>query len=171
MRCAIAVSLLRMIPQELQGNLMAMMLSGNEINIQNIYRMEDEFMAVRGRLAGTTDLGTVIFIPYEQVDYFGFRNGTEVKEPELQAMFAGNYTPAPKAAESAEAPAAAALLSAPAATPGPAPMPMSTPAAPTPMPAAPALAATGSSGPVLPGKAALLERLRRSRQAEPNKPA
>lgn len=170
MRSAIALSLLRMIPPELQGSLMAVMLSGNEINIQNIYRMEDEFMAVRGRLAGTTDLGTIIFIPYEQVDYFGFRNGTELKESELQAMFAGNYTAAPKAESSAAAPAAAPLNT-PAATPGPAPAPMPTPAAPAAMPAAPAAAAAPSSGPILPGKAALLERLRRSRQADPNKPA
>lgn len=146
---------------------MAVMLCGNEINIQAVFRIDDEFMTVRGRLAGTTDLGSVMFLPYSQIDYIGFR--MELKEPEVQAMFAGNFTPAPKAdgeaAEPAPAMPAAPMAPAPAAGPSPAPMP-----APMPVPAAPAAAGTAPGGPVLPGKAALLERLRRSRAAVPGAP-
>jgi hypothetical protein len=170
MRGAAWISLLRIIPQEMHAKLMVVMSSGNEINIYDIVRIEQEFAVVRGRLAGTTDEPTVVFVPLEQIDYLGFR--VPMKDAEVQELLKDygappmdleEYRPAPAPAPiprvAAVAPAPAAPAPAPAAaSPAPAPPPAPVPTAPA---AAPAPA--GSISQILPGKAALLERLRRSR--------
>lgn len=180
MRSNAWVSLIRIFPPEVLEKLMAVMTSGNEINISGVLRFEQDFMVVRGRLAGTTDDASVVFLPYDQIDYMGIR--IPMKDAELEAMF-GSYQSAPPemtyAAPAHAAPTAPmpSLASAtrimpaqqprpePAAAPPP-PRPEPEPMAPPPIPAAPAAAAAAaavSGSAILPGKAALLERLRRSR--------
>jgi hypothetical protein len=164
--------------------------SGNEVTIQSIIRIEEEYMVVNGRLAGTTDDPRVMMIPLDNIDYLGFRE--PMKTQEIEAIFGrglgldGQGAPAsrsaaptlaaaaaqaePEAAAEAEEgeepvkkqkPAALSALLRPAAAPEPAPAPPPPP--PAPEPAAPAAA---EGGPLLPGKAALLERLRKSRQGQ-----
>lgn len=158
MRNVTWIALFRIIPELRQGKLFLVTKSGNEINMQSIYRLEDEFIVFRGRLAGTMDLGTPIMVPYDQIDYLGFRE--EIKEPDLQAMFTegGAALPPPVAEDSRPAAAEPEAPAAPAAAPL---APAATPVAPS-APAAPAAPAAAS----MPGKAALLERLRRSRQGQ-----
>src|SRR4051812_39738154 len=112
MRSAAWASLLRVIPPELTEKLMAVMTSGNEINISGVIRFEHDFMVVRGRLAGTTDDPSVVFVPYDQIDYMGFRVG--VKDAELMTMFENaGFQNAPTAMEYAMAPTTPVMQSPP----------------------------------------------------------
>lgn len=144
------IDLIRLIPEKYYGKLMLMTISGVEINLQGLYRLEPEYIVLRGRLAGTLDAGSVLFVPYDQINYLGFRE--EIKETEVQAMFGGptSGTETKAAVTPAESP----------------PPPQVQEAAPPPAPSPTTL----STAP-LPGKAALLERLRKSRLGQdPSKP-
>lgn len=139
------IRLFQRIPQSYHNKLMLVTTSGREVNLQDIFRMEEDLIVIRGRMAGTTDQATVLFIPFNQVNYIGFR--VEVKEEEIQKMLSGDGTSTPvsprvEASAPARPPAAEA------------PEPPLAPAAPAPAAAA---------APATSGKAALLERLRRAR--------
>lgn len=79
------VKLLRHIPQREQSNLMLVTTGGTEIAIQGLLRLDPECMALRGRLAGSTDSGRVFFVPYSNIDYFGFQQ--PIKEAEFHELF------------------------------------------------------------------------------------
>ncbi|MGE3808284.1 MAG: hypothetical protein AB7K24_26790 [Gemmataceae bacterium] len=189
MRSKAWIALLQTIPPEKFEKLTMVSSSGNELNIQNILRIEEEYMVCMGRLAGTTDDPRVMLVPLDNIDYLGFRE--PLKQGEAEEIFGhglgldGQGAPAPRtvvatpaaaaaaAAPSEEAaedepvkkqkPAALSALLKPQGQEAPAPAP-TPPPAPAPAPAAEPAAAEG--GPLLPGKAALLERLRKSRQGQ-----
>ncbi len=104
--------LLRQVPADQHNQLMIVTGSGTEIAVQALLRVEGDFVAIKGRLAGSQDAGRVYFIPYANVDYFGLQR--DVKETEFDAMFGAGSL-------SASVPAAAATVAAPAAPPTPAP--------------------------------------------------
>lgn len=110
MRDTAWMKLLRHIPASEQSKLMLVTTSGTEIAIQGLLRIDPECLALRGRLAGSTDSGRVFFVPYSSIDYFGFQQ--PLKETEFHELFASLETQA--AAPPAEAPAPP-----PAATPEP----------------------------------------------------
>jgi hypothetical protein len=148
MRSSFWISLLRRLPEQYHAKLILIFASGHEINLSSIFRMEEDYMIIRGRLAGSTDAGTFVFVPFDQIVYIGFRE--EIKEAEMEKIW-GEAPPAPVAA----------------APPAEAPVPESRPTPePTPMPAASPAAAAAGAAPV-PGKATLLERLRRGREKTP----
>jgi hypothetical protein len=93
------VTLLRHIPAQVHENLMVMTLSGTEIAIQTLLRIDREFVAIKGRVAGSQLAGRVFFIAYDQIDYFGFQQ--EVKDEKFQELFAGLTMPGLGAAEAA----------------------------------------------------------------------
>ena len=101
-------ALLRQIPPEQHDQLMVVTGSGVEIALNNILRVGAEFVAIKGRLAGSQDAGRVFFLPYSNIDYFGFQK--EVKESEFEALFgtllgpASGATPAAATAGAAEKP-------------------------------------------------------------------
>lgn len=66
-------SFLRRVPQELHHSLMLVTSIGMEISIQDIICLNDDHLAVRGRLAGTTDSGRLFIVPFEQINYLGFQ--------------------------------------------------------------------------------------------------
>lgn len=68
----------------MQDSLMLMTTIGMEISIQNVVAMEQEHMVIRGRLAGTADMGRVFFVPYDQINYLGFQK--EMKQSQIQAL-------------------------------------------------------------------------------------
>jgi hypothetical protein len=116
-------ALLRRIPEEHHNNLMAMTTAGTEINVQTVLRLEDDFVVLRGRLAGSTDMGRVFFLPYGQIDHVGFLR--PLSDAQVQAVFDGTAASAPPSAETPpapEAPPAAAVPEPPPAAP-PAPPP------------------------------------------------
>ncbi len=109
-------ALLRRIPEQHIDNLMMMTAQGTEINVQTLLRMEEDFMVLRGRLAGSTDGGRIFILPYEHLDHMGFQK--PLTEAQLEEVF---NKPAP--------PATAATLTEP--------LPPPQPASPTPAPPAP----------------------------------
>jgi hypothetical protein len=146
------ISLLQQLPPEYQAKLVLVCASGHEINLQSVFRFDADFLIFRGRLAGTTEAGTFVFLPYDQIVYIGFRE--EIKENQLQEILgAPSEAPAAASTPEAEPPPRPAPAPRPAAAPEPAPAPVSMP--------------TTAGAPPLPGKAALLERLRRSRAQGP----
>jgi hypothetical protein len=109
--------LFRSIPQSLIGSLIVRTVSGMEIAIQDVMRVDHEMVILRGRLAGSQDQGRLYFIPYASIDRLGSMN--LVRDEAYQEMF-GNLQlprPAPSAGAAAEAapPADAELLEAAAA--------------------------------------------------------
>jgi hypothetical protein len=103
------VKLLRHIPAEQQSKLMLVTTGGIEITIQSLLRIDAECLALRGRLAGSTDAGRVFFVPYSHIDYFGFQQ--PLKESEFHELFANlnlPAAPAPAAPPAEPAPPAAA---------------------------------------------------------------
>jgi|SRR5579884_3648204 len=153
MRSTAWADLLRHIPANLHDNLCLVTAGGVEIAIQAILRVDHEFLAIRGRLSGSTDAGRVYFIPFARIDYVGFLR--EVKADEFRENFDSFRTAAPAAAEAPVAPSAS--LAEP---PRPEPEPEPTPAAEEP-PASNAPTTRVS----MPIKSAVLERFR---QRSPN---
>ena len=102
------MKLLRHIPAGEQSKLMLVTTSGTEITIQSFLRIDPECLALRGRLAGSTDGGRVFFVPYANIDYFGFQQ--PVKEAEFHELFGNLET---LAAETLPEPTPAAPVSSP----------------------------------------------------------
>lgn len=136
-------AILRRIPGEHTDNLMMMTAQGTEINVQALLRMEEDFMVLRGRLAGSTDAGRIFILPYEHLDHMGFQK--PLSDVQLQAVFDGAPAAAP----------AAPPADPPAPPPEPVvPAPASGSTAPTQGTANPGLLAT------LPSKSKIIQRLR-----------
>jgi hypothetical protein len=142
MQSSVWALLLRQVPAEQHHNLMLVTSGRTEIAIQVILRIDHQFLAIKGRLAGSQEAGRVFFIPYNQIDYLGFQQ--PVKESEFQEMFGSLDIPAPHEAAPApaEAPRAPSAL-VPELTPAPAPN-----------------GANGAVRPPTPIKSAVLERFR-----------
>lgn len=95
------VKLLGHIPASEQSKLMLVTSGGTEIAIQSLLRLDAECLALRGRLAGSTDAGRVFFVPYSHIDYFGFQK--PLKESEFHELFNNLELVAPAAAVPGEA--------------------------------------------------------------------
>ena len=63
MQNAAWMDLWRKVPPDKHNLLMVMTAVGSEIAIQNVLRIEQDFVVIRGRLAGSSDTGRVFFIP------------------------------------------------------------------------------------------------------------
>jgi hypothetical protein len=143
MQSCVWVRLLRQIPAERQNNLMLVTACGTEIAIQAILRIDPEFVAIKGRLAGSQDAGRVFFLPFTNIDYFGFQN--ELKESDFQEMFASlDFSPPDESAME--------ML------PEPPPGPIQGPIPPTTPSSIPSAAPTGRQA--VPIKSTILERFR-----------
>jgi hypothetical protein len=157
------VALLQRIPPEQQDNLMLVTNNGIEISIQSIIRAEEDYLVMRGRMAGS-DLGRTLFLPYDRITYLGFQKA--IKEVEVRAMFGelllkGQPAAELQPAEPSPPSAATAAPSAPAEVAPPPP-----PTAPI-----PSAAPRRSSARIpLPSKSAMLERLRARSQASAKRP-
>jgi hypothetical protein len=138
MHSSVWTALLRHLPPEQHDRLMLVTAGGTEIALQAVLRVEAEFIAVKGRLAGSQEAGRVFFIPYSKIDYLGFQK--PLRESEFQELFGGLRLP--ERGQPAAAEPAAAEPAPPAAEPAPA------------APAAPSSAAR------TPIKSAVLERFR-----------
>jgi hypothetical protein len=95
------IRLLRRIPAEQLDKLSLTTTNGTELSIQNLVRLDEEFMLVRARITGSSDAGRAFFIPYDQINFLGFQK--PVKEEALRALFDGSEPmPLPARAPSAE---------------------------------------------------------------------
>ncbi len=88
-------ALLRHMPNEIHHNLMVVTRGGTEIAIQAMLRIDHEWVAIKGRLAGTQEAGRVFFVAYDQIDYFGFQQPTTDRE--FQELFGNLVMPEPMA--------------------------------------------------------------------------
>lgn len=149
-------ALIARVPRELHDGLVIQTSDGTPINIQYILRSEEHFAVIRGRLGGSTDTGYTFFMPYDQIVCLYHTKG--LKDSEINAWFG----PAPQAAIVESVPEAAATTE-PAVEPAPQPAVTAAPAAPIPAepPLTTATITTKSGAIPLPGKAAILERLRK----------
>jgi hypothetical protein len=91
------VSLLKHIPPQEHTKLVLVTSSGSEICIQAMLRIDQEFMAIKGRLSGSQEQGRVFFLPYAHIDYLGYMYS--VKDEDYNAIYgtletAGIQTPA-----------------------------------------------------------------------------
>jgi hypothetical protein len=105
------VTFFRHLPPALLDTLSIKMMSGTEVSIQSILRVDHEFVVLKGRLAGTQDAGRVFFLPYRQIDHLYYQK--EVRESEFNDAFDSLQMPIPgteaavAAPEGAESPAEA----------------------------------------------------------------
>ena|SRR5438105_4258013 len=146
MKAASWKALLRRIPREHHHNLMVMTTVGVEFAIQAILRIDEEYIILRGRLSGSTDTGRSFFIPYDQINYLGFQRAVG------EETIYGYYGETPPAA------IAVTPVGDPDATPTEA-----LPAAELPISEVAPESEPDSKRAPLPGKEALLQRLRSRR--------
>lgn len=85
--------LLSHFPPQVYQRLMLVTRGGTEFAVQSILRIDHEFMAIKGRVAGSQDAGRLFFVPFDQVDYFGFQD--VVKETEFHELFDSLVMPEP----------------------------------------------------------------------------
>src|SRR5438874_13591673 len=95
MRSCVWTTLLGRIPVEHHNILMLVTRGGTEIALQNVLYLDEEVLAIKGRLAASQDSGRLYFVPLDNIDYFGFNR--MIKDEEYTAMF-GNFQPPPLAA-------------------------------------------------------------------------
>jgi hypothetical protein len=113
MKGASWVALLRRIPPAMHGNLVLVTTTNTEIVVQNLVRLERDFVVIRGRMSGSQDSGRIVIIPYDQINYAGFVK--KVEDADLQAILgkpgvAATAEPAEEGAVAAGAGAAGAAV-------------------------------------------------------------
>src|SRR5262245_51250657 len=99
MQSAVWVGLLQQVPWEQRQRLMVVTNVGAEIAIQDIVQMANEYLVLRGRLAGTNDAGRLFLIPFDQITYISSQDA--IREEVIRATFCSS-----SAAASAPPPAA-----------------------------------------------------------------
>jgi hypothetical protein len=177
------IDLIRTVPADLHTSFAVLMQNGAEINIQNIVRMEEQFLVCRGRTAGSTDGGMIFFLPYDQIATMAiykptkaevanawFRNqpfySLEEEEAASSVMAEGEApgmepaAPAPAAAGPGLVPAPGPLAARPSLQPASKPDVAMVPAKPAPGPQ-PATTPMAMANLAMPAKAAMIERLRK----------
>ncbi|HEX3313877.1 MAG TPA: hypothetical protein VHR72_03245, partial [Gemmataceae bacterium] len=70
-------------------NVSLITVTGNELVIQSVFRLEHDFMIVRARTAGTMDTGRCIVVPYSQVDFLAFNKA--MSEEQVTKLFDGPF--------------------------------------------------------------------------------
>jgi hypothetical protein len=78
-------TLLKRVPSDQIDNLMMMTAQGTEINVQTLLLMEEDYMVLRGRLAGTNEGGRIFVLPYAHLDHMGFQRA--LTDAQLEAVF------------------------------------------------------------------------------------
>jgi hypothetical protein len=139
------IKLLQRIPPEQHDTLAITTTTGTEISIQTVFRMEDDLMIIRGRMSGTTDLGRVFFIPYDQINYLTITR--EVRETEIRALLGDAPKLAPAVQRILDTPSPSQLeIEEAQPAPPPAPVPEAAPTTPVPVKAGANLSIPRRSG-------------------------
>jgi hypothetical protein len=79
------IALFNRIPGKLHDSLALTLITGAEILMQSILRLESDYAIIRGRMSGSTDAGRVIVLPYNQIVNLAFTK--RMLEAEVQAIF------------------------------------------------------------------------------------
>jgi len=79
-------SLIRRIPPESIPKVVLVIKGGvNSINIDMVFKLEPDYLVVRGREAGTNDDGRGFFVPYDEIAYMKLEQ--VVKVGDLKGMY------------------------------------------------------------------------------------
>jgi hypothetical protein len=79
------IELVRLIPEDQQNKLVLTTLTGVDLNVELIIRVEENYLVFRGRISGITDEGRVFFVPYRQIDFMQLNR--QVKEAEIHHLY------------------------------------------------------------------------------------
>jgi hypothetical protein len=152
------IALFQRLSVDQQANLLIVTSIQDELAVQEIVRLEPEYLAIRGRKTGMAEVGGgFYFIPYNQIVYLGFQR--PVKEAEIRKIYGAGEDGAVRLTAAVPSPEPAA------------PLPPDEPAPPAPEPPPPPEGSKSGERPVGSAKAALLERLRARRASgEANRP-
>ena len=82
------IALLQRIPSNLHDCLALLTTTGVEVVVQRLLRMEEHFLVLRGRVAGSLDAGRVMIVPYDQISNVAFNK--RMSEEEVQQIFEGS---------------------------------------------------------------------------------
>jgi len=85
MRCEDVQSLIKRIPPVDISKVVLVMKSSISINIDLVYKLEPDYIVVRGREAGTNDDGRGFFVPYDEIAYMKIER--YVKVSDLKSLF------------------------------------------------------------------------------------
>jgi hypothetical protein len=88
-------TLLRQIPADQYDQLVLRTANGTDISIQNLLRIDFEFVILKGRLSGSQDQGRLFILPYSSIDYFAINR--TIRDEEYTALFASVVIPDPDA--------------------------------------------------------------------------
>src|SRR4051794_34404969 len=87
------IALLKHLPPEQHRSLMVVTRAGREIPVQTLVRIDHEFLAFKGRPAGSQDQGLLFMLPYQNIDYINFQR--LVKDEECEELFGTLTMPLP----------------------------------------------------------------------------
>ena len=76
------LQLLPNLPQSWKDSLVVKTISGTELSVQSIVRIDESFIVIRGRVAGTTEQGQVYFVPIDRIETICIQRPP--KEDEMQ---------------------------------------------------------------------------------------
>jgi hypothetical protein len=93
MKGTVWIGLFHRIPATYHDSLVVKLTSGAEVVLQTLLSLDEDYMVVRGRTAGSTDEGRVFLVPYDQMQYVGFNR--YVSEPDLRSMFGSEAAATP----------------------------------------------------------------------------
>jgi hypothetical protein len=165
MQSADWIDLFRRIPESHHDSLMLTTTIGTEIVLQRLIRLEGDFLIAQGRMAGSTDQGKMLVLPYDKLTYLAFNK--KMTDAEMSVVLGGpgsavqfSQAQVPVANANGQATPEAEME-----TPAPEP-PKSTQEAP----AAAVAENPHSSRAALPSKTMLLARLRQRLAGETGKP-
>lgn len=83
---AVWLQILHRIPADYYDCLSIVTVTGAELVVQQVFKLERDFMVVRARTSGTGDLGRTILIPFAQIDFVAFNR--KMTEDEVMKIFA-----------------------------------------------------------------------------------
>jgi len=61
--------LFRRVPLEAQNALLLGLSNGSEVAVQDLLRIDENYLLLRGRIGGTTDTGRLFCLPYQQLTF------------------------------------------------------------------------------------------------------
>jgi hypothetical protein len=79
------IALFRRIPLNLHDGLILGLTTGAEVVIQKFVKLEQHYVILRGRMAGTQDNGRVVVLPYGNIVTVNVAR--RLLEPEIEAIF------------------------------------------------------------------------------------
>ena len=78
-------AMFKRIPEEDHTKVCVVLAGGQIINVDLLFRMDDHFLTVRGREAGSNDESRAFFVPYDSISYLKIERMVMVAE--LEAIF------------------------------------------------------------------------------------